>query len=194
MTLPAPAPRKPLHTRKISFEGYLRDDGLWDIDAELVDSKSYPINMRERGDLAPGEPVHHMRIRVTVDDSLTITDIATSIDSAPFPECQAATDPMKKLVGVTLGAGWRKAIEGAIGGVAGCTHLRELLFNVATAAFQTIPGYRAQQREALGEPRHTESAPPHYLGKCMSWDFAGPVVQRLMPMFYRPAPRDPGKP
>ncbi|MDB5945046.1 MAG: hypothetical protein JWQ33_72 [Ramlibacter sp.] len=192
MSLPAPSARTPLHTRKISFEGFQRDDGLWDIDAELRDSKSYPIHMHERGDLAPGEAIHHMRVRVTVDDSLTIVAIQTALDSAPFSECQAAADPMAKLVGATLGAGWRKAIDGAIGGVAGCTHLRELLFNVATAAFQTIPAVLAQRREAGGAPRQPDAQPPFYLDKCMSWDAGGPVVQRLMPMFYRP--RAPTKP
>lgn len=194
MTLPAPAPRKPLHTRKISFEGFLRDDGLWDIDAELVDTKTYPMHMRQGRSLEPGDPIHHMRIRVTVDDALKITDIATAMNSAPFPECQWAADPMKKLIGVTLGAGWRKAIESAIGGVGGCTHLRELLFNVATAAFQTIPTYRDQQREARGEVQKAGSAPPYYLGKCKAWDFDGPVVERVMPLFYRWRPPAPAKP
>ena len=191
MSLPVPTPRKQLHTRKISFEGFLRDDGLWDIDAELRDSKSYPIHMHERGDLAPGEAIHHMRIRVTVDDSLKIVAIQTALDSAPFAECQSAADPMAKLIGFTLGAGWRKAIERAIGGVAGCTHLRELLFNVATAAFQTIPVYLAQQRAASGPRREPDAPAPYFLDKCMSWDVSGPVVQRVMPMFYRP--REPEK-
>ena len=186
MSLPAPTPRTQLHTRKISFEGFLRDDGLWDIDAELRDSKSYPIQMHERGDLAPGDAIHHMRIRVTVDDSLKIVAIQTALASAPFAECQAAADPMAKLIGVTLGAGWRKAIDGAIGGVAGCTHLRELLFNVATAAFQTIPVYLAQQRAASGQQREPNTPAPYFLDKCMSWDASGPVVQRVLPMFYRP--------
>src|SRR5690606_22654145 len=52
-------------------------------------------------------------------------------------------EPMRKLIGLTMGPGWRKAIEGAIGGTGGCTHLRELVFNAATAAFQMIPHYRA---------------------------------------------------
>lgn len=194
MTLPVPSARRPMHTRRISFEGFLREDGLWDIDAELVDSKSYPIHMSERGDLPPGEPIHHMRIRVTVDDSLTVRAIATAINSAPFAECQAAADPMTKLVGVTLGAGWRKAIEAAVGGVAGCTHLRELLFNVATAAFQMIPIYLAQQEQARGEVRDPAAPLPYFLGKCMSWDLEGPVVQRLMPLFYRPPAQARGKP
>ena len=186
MSLPVPSPRKPLHTRRISFEGFAREDDLFDIDAELVDFKSYPIQMNERGELPPGEAIHHMRIRVTVDATLTIRAIATAMESAPFGECQAATDPMQKLVGATLGAGWRKAIDTAIGGVAGCTHMRELLFNLATAAFQTIPGYLAQQAKDRGEVRPVGAPPPFFLGKCMSWDLAGPVVRRLMPMHYRP--------
>jgi hypothetical protein len=186
MTLPAPSPRKPLHTRKITFEGFLRDDGLWDLDAELIDSKSEPIHMHERGLLPAGGAIHHMRVRVTVDDSLTIRAIATDMDSAPFDNCQRAVDPVRKLVGATLGAGWRKAIEGAMGGVAGCTHLRELLFNVATAAFQTIPVHLSQQREARGEQPDPDAPPPYFLGKCLSWDREGPVVQRVLPMYYRP--------
>jgi hypothetical protein len=51
-----------------------------------------------------------------------------------------------------MGPGWRQAIDRTIGGVQGCTHLRELLFNMATAAFQTIP--HAQRHEA-GESRAT---------------------------------------
>ena len=89
MSLPVPSPRKPLHTRRISFEGFAREDGLFDIDAELVDFKSYPIQMNERGELPPGEAIHHMRIRVTVDATLTIRAIATAMESAPFGECPA---------------------------------------------------------------------------------------------------------
>ena len=53
---------------------------------------------------------------------------------------------MQQMIGVTMGPGWRQAIERALGGVRGCTHLRELLFNMATAAYQTIPAYRHRLR------------------------------------------------
>jgi hypothetical protein len=186
MALPEPVARRPLHTRKITFEGFQREDGLFDLDAELIDSKSAPIHMHERGLLPAGGAIHHMRVRVTVDDTLTIRAIATAMDAAPFDNCQQAVDPVQKLVGATLGAGWRKAIESAMGGVAGCTHLRELLFNVATAAFQTIPIELSRQREARGEPRDPDAPVPYFLGKCLSWDREGPVVQRVLPMYYRP--------
>jgi hypothetical protein len=184
--LPASVPRVPVHTRRIAFEGFLRDDGLWDIDCELSDTKAETIHMRERGTLEPGEPIHLLRVRLTVDDSFTIREVQSAATRAPFGECQVpAGAPMQKLVGLTMGPGWRKAIDGAIGGVAGCTHLRELVFNAATAAFQMIPHYRATHGGNARDDIPADGKPPFYMGKCMTWDFAGPVVQRVAPQFYR---------
>jgi hypothetical protein len=84
---------------------------------------------------------------------------------------------MQRMVGCTLGAGWRKAIEKNLGGVQGCTHLRELLFNMATVAFQTIQG-------AFTSPDPTK--PPPHLGRCHAWDLEGPLVERQYPVFFRP--------
>lgn len=184
--LPAPVPRRPIHTRRISFEGFLREDDLWDIDCTLSDTKSEPIQMRERGTLPAGEPVHFMKVRLTVDDTLTIRAVQAAAINAPFGECQVpAAEPMQKLVGLTMGPGWRKAIDGVIGGVAGCTHLRELVFNAATAAFQMIPHYRAVQRGQRDDAA-ADGKPPFYMGQCMTWAFDGPVVARLAPHFSRP--------
>jgi hypothetical protein len=185
--LPTPVSRKPVHTRAIRFEGFLRDDGLWDIDCELSDTKAETITMRERGVLPPGEPVHLLRVRLTVDDGFTIRAVQTASTKVPFNECHtAAADPMQKLVGLTMGRGWRKAIEGAIGGVAGCTHLRELVFNAATAAFQMIPHYREIHGGGTNAPGADGDKPPFYMGQCMTWAFDGPVVQRNAPQFWRP--------
>ncbi|NDF80067.1 MAG: DUF2889 domain-containing protein, partial [Betaproteobacteria bacterium] len=82
-------------------------------------------------------------------------------------------------------AGWRKTIEAHLGGVAGCTHLREMLFNMATAAYQTIPSARQFKAQQLGLPEQVPTSPPPHVGKCMSWAFDGPVVARYYPMFYR---------
>lgn len=184
LPLPSPQTRTHLHTRNVTFRGYQRDDGLWDIEAEMSDTKTYALNTSEKDTLQPGTPIHDMAIRVTVDDTMTIREIATSMASTPFPECPQAQDPMQQMVGFTLGPGWRQAIEKTIGSVKGCTHLRELLFNMATAAYQTIPTYRAHQRKLSGISVPATGQPPYHLGKCMSWDFNGPVVQRNHPEFF----------
>ena len=176
-------PRTHVHTRSVEYRGYRRDDGLWDIEAELLDAKTYTHETADRGVLEAGAPVHGMRIRVTVDDAMKITDIAVRMPAAPFPECQHAKPPMTRLIGATLGRGWRKAIEEALGGTQGCAHLRELLFNMATAAYQTIPHYRGHLRRLAGLPEPVLKRPPPHLGQCLAWDFDGPVVKRNRPQF-----------
>ncbi len=180
--LPTPTQRTPLHTRTLTFRGYARADGLWDMEGELLDIKHYD-HLHGSGTRAAGEPVHHILVRVTVDAQLCIHDIQTAMDRTPFDECGVADQHVRRMVGQTMGAGWRKAIDTAMGGLHGCTHLRELLFNLATAAFQTIPHDLEMKRMARGEPMHDGQQPPFFMGKCMTWDFNGPVVARLMPRF-----------
>src|SRR3989338_6107161 len=129
MPLPAPQARTHLHTRAVVYRGYLREDGLWDIEAEMTDVRTYEHARSER-EVPPGTPIHGMAIRATVDDGLVIRDIASASDHAPFGECQQGIDPMQQMVGATMGPGWRQAIEKALGGIRGCTHLREMLFNM----------------------------------------------------------------
>lgn len=182
-SLPAPAPRQHVHTRQVATCGYLRDDGLWDIEGELVDTETYFYRNDDGLEREPGDPVHHMKIRLTVDDAMTVRDAATSMPGTPFPECQDAASPVRGIIGVTIGAGWRKAIDAVMGGTRGCAHLRELLAAMATVAFQTIPGYRSHQRRLRGEPASTTGKPAYQMGKCLAWDFNGPVIARVAPEF-----------
>ena len=46
MPLTEPAARELLHTRVIDMRGYIRDDGLWDIEGHLTDNKSYGYDGR----------------------------------------------------------------------------------------------------------------------------------------------------
>jgi hypothetical protein len=55
---------------------------------------------------------------------------------------------------------------------------------MATAAFQTIPGYREHQEKLAGKTIPSAGEPPYRMGKCLAWDFDGPVVARLEPEFF----------
>ena len=59
MPLPQATDREPLHERSISYRGYLRADGRWDIDAWLRDVKAYDREVDGRL-LSAGTPVHDM--------------------------------------------------------------------------------------------------------------------------------------
>src|SRR6476469_1416513 len=101
----APVPRTHVHTRSVEYRGYRREDGLWDIEAELTDTKTYAHKTPDRGVLQAGEPVHGMTIRLTVDDAMKIMQVAVRMAAAPFPECQQAKPPMSRMIGCTLGRG-----------------------------------------------------------------------------------------
>ncbi len=66
MSLSPAFPRDPVHQRRIECRGYRRDDGLWDVEGHLTDAKSYPFANSFRGEIAPGEPIHDMWLRVTL--------------------------------------------------------------------------------------------------------------------------------
>ncbi|MEJ7931262.1 DUF2889 domain-containing protein [Ramlibacter sp. AN1015] len=183
MPLPAPQPRTPMHTRQVVYNGWRRDDGLWDLEAVLTDTKPFAADLYRPAPLPAGSPVHDLSIRVTLDDAFVVQAIATSMDATPFGECQQATDPMQQVVGVRMGPGWRQALERILGGVRGCTHLRELLFNMATVAYQTIPSGQMHLRRLAGEPEPAQEGPPYHVGRCITWDAEGAVVRRHHPEF-----------
>ena len=185
MALPPPSPRKLSHTRTAVYSGFERNDGLWDIEAALTDVKTYGFIIPSQGPKEPGDPIHGLNIRLTVDDQLKILEVATDMAHIPHPECDQAPSSMHRLIGCTLGAGWRKTIESKIGGIEGCTHLRELLFNMATVAFQTIPHAIHFRNDQAGIPRDILTTPPPYVGKCKTWAFDGALVQRYYPMFFK---------
>lgn len=173
--LPPPQPRTLSHTRAVTYHGYQRDDGLWDIEAHLHDSKSHAYEVPGEKQWAAHEPIHDLFIRLTLDAKLVVQDIAVAMPSTPHDDCTSAQAPMRAMVGCSLASGWRKAIEERLGRERGCTHLRELLFTMATAAFQTITG-----TFAVTDP----NVPPPHLGKCLSWGFGTDLVKRRYPTFY----------
>ncbi|RMX08574.1 DUF2889 domain-containing protein [Corticibacter populi] len=183
MPLPPPAARRPAHTRTTAFRGYQRDDGLWDIEAEMQDTKPFAFALNNGRELAPNEAIHHMHIRVTVDEQLVVRDIATVMGSFPHGQCAEADRHMRRMIGSTMGKGWRKSIDRHLGGVEGCTHMRELLYNMATAAFQTIAPQVLARWHGADAGAQTLPPPPH-LGACMTWDFNGPAVEQIYPMYF----------
>lgn len=196
MNLPSAVPRTLKHTRRITCEGYLRDDGLWDIDARIVDTKAYRYTEPDRGSRGIGEPVHDMSVRLTIDDAMTVRDIEVVFSSNPYAACLGAAPNFKGLIGAKIGLGWRKAVQACVGGTHGCTHVRELLFPMATVAFQTMSGWAADDDtapQAQGEPgaphgpSERDDRKPFFIDGCKAWASSGDVVARFHPRYHRPA-------
>jgi len=143
MPLSPPIGRQHLHTRRVVCQGFFRDDGLWDIEGRITDEKSYEHANEWRGPLKPGDFVHDMSIRLTIDHSFTIVDAEAVTDKSPYSMCGDIAPAFKKLVGLRIGGGFHRAVRERLGGIHGCTHIVELLGPVATTAFQTVSSKKA---------------------------------------------------
>ena len=178
--------RQHLHTRTIEFNAYLRGDGMFDIEAHVRDVRKYDSVVLEHGLLPAGNPVHDMTITATIDEQLTVRAITSRMLSTPFAHCREIEDSLQPIIGARMSRGWRRAVSERIGNTGSCTHLRELLVNMATAALQTVPIWHAQQRFQAGKAATPGGTRPNYLGQCYGWRLDSPVVLTHFPQFFQP--------
>ena len=137
MPLSAAEPRAEIHTRTLALHVYGRDDGLFDIEGHIVDVKPISVEFHNSR-RAAGEPVHDMRLRLTIDKSLTVRFAEAKMDVGAYPYCSAVEPNFAALEGLKIGPGWNRRVRERVGGGMGCTHLVEMLSQMATAALQAI--------------------------------------------------------
>ncbi len=180
--------RRFVHTRSISVKAYARDDGLWDLEAELTDIKekdfALAVGIRKAGD-----PVHAMQLRLTIDRRLNVVDAQASSEWVPYPGyCDAFGDVYRKLIGLNLGRGFRRAVNDRLGGTQGCTHLTELATVLPTAAIQAFAGEvympHDQAHEPAAEDHQVADKRPFQLERCRGLRVDGPAVAKFYPRWY----------
>jgi len=183
MPLTAPVERELLHTRAITMRGYIRDDGLWDIEGHLTDHKSYGFDTEARGRVEPDTPVHEMWVRLTVDDDLMIQACEASTDNHPFPMCPSITPAFAELAGIRIGVGWMREVRRVVGGRKGCTHIVEMLAQMGTVAYQT----HVAKSRLKGEPTPDPDKPkrrPLVIDTCHAMASDGPLIKARFPEYY----------
>ncbi|MEY4651780.1 MAG: hypothetical protein RI884_361 [Pseudomonadota bacterium] len=167
--LSPPAPRRLRHTRQVEMKGYEREDGLWDIEGQLSDVRTYELSaIRARGarPREAGDPIHLMTLRLTVNDQFVIVGVEVVSHQVPYEECGQIGPAYGQLVGMKIEAGFNQAVKARFRGALGCTHLTELLGPLATATFQTIRPALDLRREGRGEPPADDGPRPPLLDSC----------------------------
>lgn len=173
--LSAPAPRQSLHHRKISVQGYKRNDNLFDIEAQLIDHKDIDLVLAS-GLRKAGEPIHCMWLRITVDQTLTIMDAEAFTEAMPYPDhCQLIAPAYKKIIGLKMQPGFTNQVRALLGGTAGCTHITELIGVIATSTYQTLAG----QLELDPERK------PYQLDRCHALKSDSSAVAQFYPRWYQ---------
>jgi hypothetical protein len=166
--------------------GYEREDGLWDIEGRITDTKTYSFNNLDRGNVSAGTPVHDMLVRLTIDTNLTVVEADASTEYAPFNICPAITKDIKSLKGLKIASGWTRNVKKAIGGLKGCTHINHLITGaLATTAYQSIVPKKNSLRQKKKEISLEGSQKrPDIIDTCHAFAANGMNVKRLWPEFY----------
>lgn len=176
--------RRPVHTRSIAVEAFAREDGLWDLEASLVDTKAGDFQLAA-GIRPAGEPVHDMHLTVTIDTQMTIVSAGAQSKRVPYPSyCEAIEPAYQKLVGLNLRQDFRRAVRERLGGMAGCSHLTELTAVLPTVAVQAFAGevYKTHDsgQHAPGDEK------PWQLDRCHALRSDGEAVAQFYPRWHVP--------
>jgi hypothetical protein len=124
-----------------------------------------------------GDAIHEMRLRLTVNLDFLIVDAHAESTVVPYSGyCDLIAPDYRKLIGLTLKAGFTREARARLGGVKGCTHLTELIGAVATAAFQTM----SEEINASNDSR------PFQIDGCHALASDGEVVRTFYPKWFRP--------
>lgn len=185
MPLPDSPHRTELHLRRIEMRGFRRDDGLYEIDGRVVDTKNTAVTIdgRER---AAGDAIHDMWVRLVVDEHLVVRDVVAVTDASPYAVCPEATASMRAIVGERIRGGWSLMVKAKLGGAAGCTHLMELLIPMATAAYQTLSSVRLARPDVLDR-----SGRPVKIDSCYAYASHRDLVKQRWPQFRTDESREP---
>lgn len=179
--------REELHQRKLDLRFYKRSDGLFEVVAQLTDTKSHAFKLLLRDEpLPPGTPIHHMVMTMVVDEYLEVKDIQAQMKATPFDVCLGAQHTLSGVIGLKIGPGWTKKIKSLLGGSASCTHLMELLGPMATTAFQ---GVAPQRMKAVDRPEN-EHLRVGKVNSCYAYAEHREVIAKLWPKLYKPKEKD----
>lgn len=170
--------RTPLHTRTITLEGFARSDGLFDVDARLTDAKHYLMTNWPGGVLEAGDRMHDMVVTMTVDADGVIRDMQARALAHPHAVCQQGAGNFSRLIGLSIRKGFIKAVAERLEQRESCTHIREMLQQMATVAFQSM---REARQKTYGA---AEVAKPVLMDSCIAWASDGDWVKVRFPAYY----------
>lgn len=165
------------HHRRIDFRGYRRSDGQYEVEGRLLDRKCHDFT--PPGDtrmVKAGEAIHDMWVTLVFDAEMTITDVKTSMHSYPYLSCPGGGDTLQSLVGLRIGAGWNSEIRKRLPNCDTCTHMKEILTPLASAAYQTM----TQERLHLVNARAPDGTPVK-IDSCHAYSRSRSLVKKLWP-------------
>jgi Protein of unknown function (DUF2889) len=177
--LPAPETRTQVHTRSIVCRSFLRDDGLIDLEGRFIDTRPFPYQSEWRGATPAGEALHHMQLRVTLNSTRHIVALTSAMPNTPYAGCDEVNVNFQRLIGLSIGRGFRKEMLERLGGSEGCTHVLGLLTAMSAAAVQSFTSsFYAPRKPGASKPIRVFNLDA-MVDSCYSYREDGPLVRDM---------------
>lgn len=173
----------PVHERKLEIRTYPQPEGRVIVEGWLKDDRLQP-GYHWDGRTRPPGVVHWMGVRLLIGDwPLTILEAEAEMPGVPHELCTTTAEAVKKIVGLSITAGFSSQVRKRFGGVEGCSHLTHLILAMGPAA---LHGFWAQQsRNPLPVPRSFEEITglPYLINSCQLWKEDGPFIREIKAKF-----------
>lgn len=175
---------EPIHQRKMSITTYPVGDFQVVVEGRLDDCRL--VEIYRHWDSAPRDkgPVHGLVVRFLVGDyPLAILDAEAEMPVVPNGECPDAAESVKKLIGLSITAGYSDRVRTLIGSFAGCTHLTHLAVVMGPAALHGFWTHYARHPRPAPKSFEELEGLSYLLNSCHLWTEDGPYVKSLRQMF-----------
>ncbi|HOD36169.1 MAG TPA: DUF2889 domain-containing protein [Syntrophales bacterium] len=165
---------KKYHTRTVEINTYEYDEQRLAVDGYLKDHRFQEYHL-ETGERRQPGLMHHMTVYLLVNKkTLDIEDLHVKMPVVPDDHCREIINSMNLIKGLRITRGFTSKIKALIGGSKGCTHIVELLTQMATSTIQGQIAYIQQGplMSKLDIIRMVENS-------CWPWRSDGPIIKLL---------------
>jgi hypothetical protein len=128
--------------------------------------------------------------KLSIDGTISLPDLVIQTaepfaSHQPYPQCSASLDPVRRLVGLTIGPGFRARVQNIMGRTSGCTHFTSLALDLAGAHTLTL-FLRMRQQVSFDTRNGPEGAwtrvglsiEPKLENACIALTTESPVIKR----------------
>ena len=170
---------KPVHERAVEIRSYPLEDGRLIVEGRLKDdqlTKGY----RWDGEHRPAGTVHLIYVRIMVGEwPLKILDAEAEMEQVPHELCPTTRESVRKIIGVTIAAGFSNEVRRRLGGVRGCAHMAFLVMAMGPAAIHGYWTMKSKTRRPLPKSLEEFSGLSALMNSCTLWRKEGPMMEYI---------------
>jgi hypothetical protein len=162
------------HTRTKEVSVYEYDEQRFVVEGCLTDRRPHAYYSAAAGKQPPGI-LHQMIVHLLVDKAtLEIENLHVKMPVIPDKACLEMINSIESVKGLRIARGFVSKIKMLAGHGKGCTHLIELLMEMASSSIQGRIAYKQDQA-----PIPTTEIINMMSGTCWTWRAEGPLIDSL---------------